>query len=62
MEYRNDGMVKKKLGSRIQVRKDECQIVVKRDRVKGKVDSWGYQIVVQVPDFVINGSLVIRDA
>ena len=24
--------------------------------------SWNYQIVVQAPDFVIKGSLVIRDA
>ena len=26
------------------------------------IDSYDYQIVVQAPDFVINGSLVIKDA
>ena len=29
---------------------------------KGGIDSWDYQIVVQAPDFIINGSLVIKDA
>ena len=29
---------------------------------KGGILSWNYQIVVQAPDFVINGSLVIKDA
>jgi len=45
-----------------QVRKGEWQIIVKRDRAKGAIDSWGYQIVEQAPDFVIDGSLVIKDA
>ena len=29
---------------------------------KSGILSWNYQIVVQAPDFVIKGSLVIRDA
>ena len=53
MEEWNGETVRKKLGTSN----------VKSEKMnEGKVNSWGYQIVVQTPDFVIKGSLVMRDA
>ena len=72
LEYWNDGKKCYELrvaGFEFKVNKAKLEQQGRAERIsgrgdiaKGGIDSWDYQIVAQAPDFVINGSLVIKDA